>query len=95
MMKYEKKKQSLLVELEGEFNLDAVRKISEVLGEQEELVIDLSRSAFVDSNAIVFIHRLMEKGTGIQLENPPEIFYEVIQILGLHQKWDLNRLVKP
>lgn len=96
-MHYKKSKSKLEVTLPGDFNLNAVRRISELLHDRSELHIDLKNSRFVNSKAIIFLHNLMreERGVIIRLKNPPKLFFKLLQVLGLHKEWNLNEIVKP
>lgn len=94
-MKVEKKQNSLQAELNGDFNLNAVRQISELLGDRNELYIDLTHSRFVNSKAVLFLNDLIQNQKIVRLKNPPKIFFEVLHILGLHQTWDLKSIVTP
>jgi len=97
MMHYSKDKNRIEVQLPGDFNLNAVRLISEQLGDRKYLSIDLSRANFVNSKAIIFLHKLMfgEKKVTVRLKDPPKLFFELLQTLGLHTKWNLNEIVEP
>jgi anti-anti-sigma regulatory factor len=94
-MQYNKNKMKLDVKLDGDFNLNTVRRISELLDDRKELSIDLSHSRFVNSNAIVFLNNLMKNQIKVQLKNPPKIFFEILQLLGLHDVWNLKEIVEP
>ncbi len=96
-MHYKKSKEKLEVTLTGDFNLNAVRHISELLNDRTELNIDLKNSRFVNSKAIIFLHNLMieEKGVIVRLKNPPKLFFKLLQILGLHKAWNLDEIVEP
>ncbi|REL37723.1 hypothetical protein DYD21_08045 [Rhodohalobacter sp. SW132] len=96
-MKVEKSRQKLDVVLQSDFNLNAVRRISELLNGRKELSIDLSNSRFVNSKAIIYLHHLMyaESPVDVQLRNPPKIFFELLKTLGLHKVWKLEEIVQP
>lgn len=96
-MQYKKDKHRIEVELPGDFNLNAVRLISEQLGERRDLKIDLSKAHFVNSKAIIFLHKLMfgEKHVKVRLKDPPKLFFELLQTLGLHAVWKLDEIVEP
>ncbi len=93
-MHYTKDRQSLQVRLQGDFNLNAVRQIRELFDDREELTVDLSHSRFVNSEAILYLQSLMQSGKTIRLKEPPKIFFEVLHILGLHESWDLKKIVE-
>ena len=97
MMQYKKDKNNIVVELPGDFNLNAVKLISEQLGDRKFLRIDLSRANFVNSKAIIFLHKLMfsDKKVIIRLKDPPKLFFELLQTLGLHTAWNLDEIVEP
>ena len=93
-MQYTKSKEKLHVTLTGDFNLKATRDIEKLMSERTELLVDMSDSRFTDSNAIIYLDRLLESSKKIKILNPPDIFFEVVYILGIHKKWDLENLVR-
>lgn len=94
MMQFNKTKNSLQVQLPGDFNLVAVQGINKELHDRKELLIDLQHSRFINSEAIRFLHKSMMEGKQVRLKNPPRIFYEVLRILDLHEVWDLKNIVE-
>jgi anti-anti-sigma regulatory factor len=94
-MLYTRRKSKLEVTLDGDFNLNTVRRISELMGDKEELLVDLTRSRFVNSNAIMYLNNLIRGNKIVRLKNPPKIFFETLQLLGLHEAWNLKEIVEP
>ncbi|MDZ7720050.1 MAG: hypothetical protein U5K72_14645 [Balneolaceae bacterium] len=96
-MNYKKTSNKLEIILTGDFNLKAVRKISDLLNDRSELDIDLKNARFVNSKAIIFLNKLMHRNPPVvvRLKNPPKIFFKLLQILGLHKKWNLDEIVEP
>ena len=96
-MQYKKSSQKLEVILPGDFNLNAARRVSELLNGRPELCIDLKNSRFVNSKAIIFMHNLLNSETAVKvkLKNPPKAFFELLHILGLHEDWNLEEIVEP
>lgn len=78
----------------GDFNLHAVHEIKRLLGEREQLRIDLGRARFVNSEAIIFLHQLISQKLTVRLKNPPKIFFEALKILQLHQVWNLKTIIE-
>lgn len=95
-MKIVKSSQKLEVNLQGDFNLNAVRQISSLLKDRTELLIDLANSRFVTSKAIIYLHNLMqaEPPVDVKIKNPPKIFFELLKTLGLHKVWNLEEIVQ-
>lgn len=96
-MNYKKTSKKLEIELTSDFNFKAVRKISDLLNDRSELDIDLKNARFVNSKAIIFLHKLMQSNPPVvvRLKNPPKIFFELLQTLGLHKNWKLDEIVEP
>lgn len=96
-MQSKKSSQKLEVTLSGDFNLNAVRMISEQLGDRTELSVDLVHSRFVNSKAIIFLHQLMKADPQVKvnLKNPPRVFFELLNALGLHDEWTLDEIIEP
>ncbi len=93
-MQYIKSKEKLHVTLTGDFNLKATLDIEQLMSERTELLVDMADSRFADSNAIIFLDRLLESSKKVKILNPPDIFFEVAYILGIHKKWDLENMVR-
>lgn len=94
-MNYKKTKKKLEVVLTTDFNLNAVRQIQKLLKDRQELYIDATKSRFINSEAIIFMHKFIENGKKLQIREPPRIFYVALHILGLHDVWDLKTIVTP
>lgn len=94
-MRYKKDKHSLHVTLRGDFNLNAVHQIKDLFQDRDSLTVDLSMAHFVNSESIIYLHRLLDSGKKIRLKNPPKQFYEALHILKLHTVWDLKTIVEP
>jgi len=87
----------LEVTLSGDFNLNAVKKISDLLDDRSELFIDFGQARFANSKAVIFLHKIMttEPPVKVRLKNPPKIFFELVKTLGLHKTWNLDEIVEP
>jgi len=94
-MQYKKSKEKLHVKLTGDFNLKATCDIEKLMSDRPELFVDMSECRFADSNAIIFLEKLLNSHKKVQIINPPDIFFEVVSILGIHKKWDLDKMVQP
>jgi hypothetical protein len=96
-MHYTKKKERLEVVLSGDFNLKAVRVIKELLDDRKALAVDLTNSRFVNSKAIIFLHKLMtgKPAVDVRLKNPPKVFFELLTTLQLHKVWELDNIIQP
>ncbi|PWN07410.1 hypothetical protein [Rhodohalobacter mucosus] len=96
-MNYKKTSDRLEVTLSGDFNLNAVKKISDLLDDRSELAIDFGQARFANSKAIIFLHKIMtsKQPVKVSLKNPPKIFFELLQTLGLHENWNLDDIVEP
>lgn len=93
-MNWKRNHQSLHIQLKGDFNLHTVQEITPLLDNTRELHLDLSFCRFVDSEAIIFLHKLIQKQVRIRIQNPPRLFYEVVSVMGLQEEWDLKEIVE-
>ncbi|MFH5883296.1 hypothetical protein ACG2F4_03210 [Halalkalibaculum sp. DA3122] len=93
-MQYTRSNSRLTVQLESDFNLNAVREIKTLWDGRKELHVDLQQARFVNTEAVIFIHKLLQGRTRVRLKNPPKIFFEVLHILGLHEIWDLENIIQ-
>jgi anti-anti-sigma regulatory factor len=77
-----------------DFNLMAVRHLKYHLEDATQVRIDLSRARLVDTEAVMALFRLQQEGIQFRLVNPPDIFFEVLEVLELDDVFDLDRLVE-
>lgn len=81
--------------IERNFNLAAIRELNQHIDETTEaLIINLKHSFFLDSEAIIFMHRWMESGKKLTLRNPPAVLNEILDALGLSGAWDLDEIIE-
>ena len=80
-MNYKKTGNKLEVTLSGDFNLNTVKKISDLLDDRSELTIDFGQARFANSKAVIFLHKIMksEPPVKVRLKNPPKIFFELLK----------------
>jgi ABC-type transporter Mla MlaB component len=92
-MDYEIEERRLRVRLIRDFNLLTARRVEKLAKEADSVAIDLTRSKIVDSVAIIALHRMITAGKKVKLINPPKIFGEAVQVLGLDDLLNLDELV--
>lgn len=56
------------------------------------LIVDLRRSKIVDSEALIYLFNLSNKGTDITLLQPPPIYFEALRILELDRSPQFQRI---
>jgi anti-anti-sigma regulatory factor len=95
-VEYETEGGRLRIRLRRDFNLVTARQLERLMEQEdpEEVRIDLSRARLVDSEGIIALHRLLESGRKVRLLDPPDIFFEVVRVLGLEEHLDLEALVE-
>lgn len=86
-MKYSREGEKLFISLYGDFNYRAVKEIKKVLGDEDLIEIELRKAKFVDTEAIIFIHKLMSDNKEIHLKKAPGILSECLRILDLEKIW--------
>ncbi len=75
----------------GSFNLAAKNRIESRLSDGiRDLKIDLSECKFIDSEGVIFMYKWQKSGKSLELKNPPNVLFEIIDILELTEHWDLN-----
>lgn len=81
----------LEVKIPRNFNLWVKNMIENRLGKEvTQLIVDLTRCKIVDSEAVIFMYEWQNNGHTLILVNPPEIFFEIVDILELENEWQLN-----
>ena len=84
----------LVIKVQGAFNLRAKNMIeSRLRPETNTLRIDLKESKFIDSEGVIFLHRWQTAGNKLQLLHPPDLFVEILEILELDDRWDLDEII--
>lgn len=84
-----KKVETLAVTLQATFNLYDVHFLEEKLAADiNTLQIDFSTCKIVDSEAVIFMYRWQASGKILKLIHPPDILFEILDILELRQNWN-------
>ena len=78
------------IKLSRDFNLLTVRDLEKSYNNCKRFEFDLSRCRFVDSEAIIYIHKLIHTGKVVRLLHSPSILKECLRILKLEKVWDEN-----
>lgn len=82
---------ALEVQVMDAFNLATKNVLESRLSDEiSDLKIDLSRCRLVDSEAVIFMYRWQRSGKALEVINPPEILFEICDILELNDHWELN-----
>ena len=79
----------LSVRLLRDLNLYSATRLERLARDATVLRIDLTRSKFLDSEAIRVLYKLYRGGCSITLVNPPRLYDEVIDILGLRDVFEI------
>lgn len=83
-----KSENTLQVKVLNNFNLQTKNKIeSRLTREIDKLEIDLSGSKLLDSEAVIFMYKWDKSDKELKLINPPEILFEILEILELENVW--------
>lgn len=86
-----KSEDTLKVTLLNNFDILTRNKIeSRATKEIENLEIDFSNCKILDSEAVIFMYRWNKSGKTLKLINPPDILFEILDILELNDIWQLN-----
>jgi ABC-type transporter Mla MlaB component len=92
-MDYDQSGDRLTVRLTRDFNWLAVRRIEPLAQSVQHVDIDLSGARLIDSEALMLIDRLQRAGKTVQLRNPPDLLYEIIDALEAESVFDVDTLV--
>lgn len=93
-MELERHGDTLTVRCRRDFNLMTVRHLMHHVEDATRIRVDLSRARIVDTEAVMALHELEQKGLDVTLLEPPAIFYEVLEVLELESHFDIERLVE-
>ena len=95
-MEYTKKGNQLIIRLEEDFNYPVVKRMENLVNLEniDSLVIDLTGSKLVDSEAVKFMYTLLKEEIDITLVNPPEILDKILDILELKEEFKNISIVR-
>lgn len=81
--------ETLAITLQTTFNLYDVHFVEEKLTpEINTLQIDLGSCKIVDSEAVIFMYRWQASGNVLKLIKPPDVLFEILDILELRENWN-------
>jgi len=72
-----------------DFNLYSATRIERLARGATDVRIDMSRSKFLDSEAVRVLYKLYRDGCSITLVDPPRLYDEVVDILGLRDVFEM------
>jgi len=82
---------TLYIKMQGGFNLWIKNMILNHINKNTNLLkIDLTECKIIDSEGIIFLHQWQKEGKELHLINPPEVFFELLEILELDNSWQPN-----
>ncbi|WP_332327353.1 hypothetical protein [Salinibacter sp.] len=93
-MDLERHGDTLTVRSRRDFNLMAVRHLRYHMEDATRVRIDLARARLVDTEAVMALVRLQKRGVDVTLLEPPDILYEVLEVLELESVFDVEQLVE-
>lgn len=64
--------------------------LNHISNSTKTLKIDFGGCKFIDSEGIMFLYQWQQDGKNLQLINPPEVFFELLEILELDNSWQPN-----
>lgn len=79
----------------GSFNLAAKNRLESRLSSKiTDLKLDLSECKFIDTEGVIFMYNWQQSGKELKLKHPPDILFEILDLLELTGNWDLNYIEK-
>jgi anti-anti-sigma regulatory factor len=88
-MTYERDGDTLTVHFQRDFNLLTARHLRQIVEGDEHVRVDLSDARFVDTEALAVLWALQDDDVDVTLYDPPELFHEMIDELGLESVFDV------
>lgn len=89
-----KEAKHLNITVRGDFNLRTKKMIlSRLTPAIHTLKISLAYCERMDSEGVIFLHRWLQKGNKLRMVKPPVIFFEILEILGLDDSWNLDEII--
>ena len=81
----------LEVTVNGGFNVHARTQLQEKITEEiHSLIIDFTNCNLIDSKGVVFLYRWQQNGKKLECINPPNILFEITDILELGEHWNIT-----
>jgi len=90
MMDYERDDGTVRVRFRRDFNLLTARHLRQVTQGAEHVRVDLSDARIVDTEALAALWQMQDDGIRVTLYNPPELFYDMIDALGLEGVFEVE-----
>lgn len=82
---------TLNVSIDSGFNVWVKDMITNhITDNTRKLVINLTECPFIDSEGVIFMYKCQKENILLQLINPPETFFEILEILELENHWQPN-----
>lgn len=89
-MDYDRDGDTVTIRLRRDFNLLTARHLHQIAQGAQHVRVDLSQARLVDTEGLCTLRDLQADDVQITLLDPPEIFYEVIEVLELEDVFDVE-----
>ncbi len=84
---------TLHVTIQGGFNVWVKDMITNHISNDIKTIhIDLGSCSFIDSEGVIFMYKCQQDGIALQLVNPPQTFFKILEILELKESFQPNIL---
>jgi len=80
---------TLNVTVTNAFNIHACNQLESIISTDiKKLAIDFDRCHLVDTKGVIFLFRWQQNGKSLECINPPDILFEIIELLELSNNWE-------
>ena len=88
-------KHELIIDVKVPFNYFTVEMIRAQLDANvEKLTINMSDCEIVDSEAVIFLYTFQNSNLELELVNPPDVLFTILNTLHLEDKWNVSIIHK-
>ncbi len=82
---------TLKVTVNGAFNIHVRNQLeSKITADTKSLAVDFTHCDLIDTKGVVFLYQWQQNGKSLECINPPDILFEIIELLELSEHWDLT-----
>ena len=94
-MRVDKTDGHLSVQLDQDLNWFTARRIRHLAEDCHLLQLDLRHARLVDSEGLILLFDCFRAGKTVRLYNPPDIMFEVANLLGIDEIMPLDTMINP
>ena len=92
MIRFKQKEGKAILNISEDWNWVVSKKLESLKITSKHIIIELEHCRLMDSESIILLNKWIDKGYRIEMKQVPSIYFEIIQILNLEDRFSVIQI---